>query len=372
MLSLLYLIPTLWFGDAAVAYQLGFQDPATTTMEGTYLFNLYLLFVIISIVIVVGWLLFSVLTNFTELDNSDVATFVHSNSVEIIWTTIPALILLSLASPSFSLLYSLDEISNPELTLKILGHQWYWAYEISDFNPNMLLLSYLRPTLWLNDADIPYQLVFQDPSTTAMESICLFNLHLLFVIIGIVFIICWLLFSVLISLIEGDKNDLVIFVFRHVLFLQSSQNSLFFVYLFISILYFVFNNIDITMCTPEESFDIPKMEELLIAHEGDLNLIKDNLKTIQESITQIADQGDLSKASSRAGMSSFEFKKIINKLMEEHKTAVDKKISNLVQETSSVDSKIIKAQADANHAIKMSYLAIGFSMVAILFMAVRK
>jgi cytochrome c oxidase subunit 2 len=40
--------------------------------------------------------------------------------------------LLSLASPS--LLYSLDEISNPELTLKILGHQWYWGYEISDFN----------------------------------------------------------------------------------------------------------------------------------------------------------------------------------------------------------------------------------------------
>jgi cytochrome c oxidase subunit 2 len=134
MLSLSYLIPNFWFGDAAVAYQLGFQDPATTTMEGIYLFNLHLLFVIISIVIVVGWLLFSVLTNFTEFDNSEVATFVHSNPVEIIWTTIPALILLSLASPSFSLLYSLDEISNPELTLKILGHQWYWSYEISDFN----------------------------------------------------------------------------------------------------------------------------------------------------------------------------------------------------------------------------------------------
>jgi cytochrome c oxidase subunit 2 len=45
----------------------------------------------------------------------------------------PALILLSLASPSFSLLYSLDEISSPELTLKILGHQWYWSYETTDF-----------------------------------------------------------------------------------------------------------------------------------------------------------------------------------------------------------------------------------------------
>jgi cytochrome c oxidase subunit 2 len=124
----------LIFGDTPVEYQLGFQDPATTTMEGIYLFNLHLLFVIISIVIVVGWLLFSVLVNFTEFDNSNVVTFVHSNTVEIIWTIIPAFILITLASPSFSLLYSLDEISNPELTLKILGHQWYWSYEVSDFN----------------------------------------------------------------------------------------------------------------------------------------------------------------------------------------------------------------------------------------------
>lgn len=123
-----------WLGDSAVLNQTGFQDPATTTMEGIYIFNIHLLFVIIGIVVFVGWLLFLVLTNFTELNNSKVSDFTHSNSLEIIWTSIPALILLSLASPSFSLLYSLDEISNPELTLKILGHQWYWSYEISDFN----------------------------------------------------------------------------------------------------------------------------------------------------------------------------------------------------------------------------------------------
>ena len=72
--------------------------------------------------------------NFLEFDQSQVTDFTHSNVIEIVWTSVPALILLSLASPSFSLLYSLDEISNPELTLKILGHQWYWTYEISDYN----------------------------------------------------------------------------------------------------------------------------------------------------------------------------------------------------------------------------------------------
>jgi cytochrome c oxidase subunit 2 len=123
-----------WSGDSARMYQLGFQDPATTIMEGIYLFNLHLLFVIISIVLLVGWLLFVILQNFTELSNSKASKFTHNNTIEIVWTSMPALILLSLASPSFSLLYSLDEISNPELTLKILGHQWYWSYEISDFN----------------------------------------------------------------------------------------------------------------------------------------------------------------------------------------------------------------------------------------------
>ena len=125
---------TYWFGDSSSAYQLGFQDPATTVMEGIYLFNLHLLFVIIGIVLLVGWLLFAILRNFTELDNSVASKFTHNNTIEIIWTSLPAFILLSLASPSFSLLYSLDEISNPELTIKILGHQWYWSYEISDFN----------------------------------------------------------------------------------------------------------------------------------------------------------------------------------------------------------------------------------------------
>ena len=122
-----------WFGDIGSEYQSGFQDPATTIMEGIYLFNLHLLFIIIGIVILVAWLLFLVLKNFTELNNTNVTNFHHNNQIEIIWTSIPALVLLSIASPSFSLLYSLDEISNSELTLKILGHQWYWSYEISDF-----------------------------------------------------------------------------------------------------------------------------------------------------------------------------------------------------------------------------------------------
>jgi heme/copper-type cytochrome/quinol oxidase subunit 2 len=65
-------------------YQLGFQDPATSTMEGIFLFNLHLLFVIISIVLLVAWLLFIILKNFTELNSSIIQIFTHSNTIEII------------------------------------------------------------------------------------------------------------------------------------------------------------------------------------------------------------------------------------------------------------------------------------------------
>ena len=109
-----------WFGDCSTMYQLGFQDPATSTMEGIFLFNLDLFFVIISIVFLVAWLIFILLKNFIDSNNSIVQTSSHSNMLNIIWTSIPALILLSLVSPLFSLPHNFDEIlPNPELTLTL-------------------------------------------------------------------------------------------------------------------------------------------------------------------------------------------------------------------------------------------------------------
>jgi cytochrome c oxidase subunit 2 len=123
-----------YYADSPEYFKINFQDPATTTMEGLFLFNLHLLFIIISIILLVSWLIFLITKNFIETEFDSILPFTHSNILEIVWTSIPALVLLSLSSPSFSLLYSFDEISNPELTLKVLGHQWYWSYETSDFN----------------------------------------------------------------------------------------------------------------------------------------------------------------------------------------------------------------------------------------------
>lgn len=120
------------FFDVAEQWQLGFQDPATPVMEGIINFHHDLMYFLIIITIFVCWILFRIIFMFSENKNPIAETFVHGSTIEIIWTSIPALILLIIAIPSFALLYSMDEIIYPLITIKVIGSQWYWTYEYSD------------------------------------------------------------------------------------------------------------------------------------------------------------------------------------------------------------------------------------------------
>lgn len=71
--------------------------------------------------------------HFIHYKNPVPSTVVHGTTLEIVWTLIPALVLVVIAVPSFALLYSVDEIVDPALTVKVIGHQWYWSYEYSDY-----------------------------------------------------------------------------------------------------------------------------------------------------------------------------------------------------------------------------------------------
>lgn len=125
----------VWGLDAPQSFQTSLQEPSSVYMEGLIAFNYKLLALIVSIVVLVGWLLWNTLENSIEFSNLQSSNkFSHSNKLEITWTTVPALILLGLSSPSFSLLFSMDEVTQPDMTLKIFGYQWYWSYEMSDFN----------------------------------------------------------------------------------------------------------------------------------------------------------------------------------------------------------------------------------------------
>lgn len=73
----------------------------------------------------------------------------NGQTIEIIWTIIPAIVLIFVALPSLRLLYLLDEIRTPIVTLKTIGHQWYWRYEYSDFN-NIEFDSYIIPVNEIN------------------------------------------------------------------------------------------------------------------------------------------------------------------------------------------------------------------------------
>ena len=134
--------------DAAESWQFGIQDPATPIAEGMLFFHNYLMFYVIAIGLFVYWMLYASMQTSSAISSK----FSHSNTLEIVWTIIPAVILVFIAVPSFSLLYSLDELSEPAITLKIIGHQWYWSYEYSDYLESMYASSdlafdsYMIPT----------------------------------------------------------------------------------------------------------------------------------------------------------------------------------------------------------------------------------
>ena len=90
------------------------------------------MFYLVVIAVLVFWMLTSVLVSFGS--NSIPHTHsTHGTVIELIWTITPALVLLAIALPSFRLLYLMDEVVLPGLTIKVLGNQWFWSYEYCDY-----------------------------------------------------------------------------------------------------------------------------------------------------------------------------------------------------------------------------------------------
>jgi cytochrome c oxidase subunit 2 len=119
--------------DPARNGQLGFQTPASPIAEGIIAFHDDLMVFLTLILCFVLYILTICLVRFGfNNQNGAPQRLIHAATLEIIWTIIPALILIAIAIPSFSLLYSVDEIVEPLFTVKIVGHQWYWSYEFLD------------------------------------------------------------------------------------------------------------------------------------------------------------------------------------------------------------------------------------------------
>nr|YP_009243410.1 cytochrome c oxidase subunit II [Helcystogramma macroscopa]AJF22790.1 cytochrome c oxidase subunit II [Helcystogramma macroscopa]AMR57155.1 cytochrome c oxidase subunit II [Helcystogramma macroscopa] len=119
------------------------QNSNSPLMEQIIFFHDHTLIILLMITILVGYLMMSLF--FNKYINR---FLLEGQMIELIWTIMPAITLIFIALPSLRLLYLLDELNNPLITLKSIGHQWYWSYEYSDFN-NIEFDSYMIPSIEL-------------------------------------------------------------------------------------------------------------------------------------------------------------------------------------------------------------------------------
>jgi cytochrome c oxidase subunit II len=123
-------------------WQLNFQPAASPVMEMIESLHDLLLFIIVAISAFVLGLLAYACVRYRAHRNQVASRRTHNSVLEIAWTAIPVLILVVIAIPSFKLLYFMDRAANPEMTLKAIGHQWYWSYEYPD-NGNFTFDAYM-------------------------------------------------------------------------------------------------------------------------------------------------------------------------------------------------------------------------------------
>ncbi len=120
--------------DAPQPWEIGFQDSAAPGFTGIVELHNTIFFYLIVICVSVFWLLGSIMYHYNYKKNPIIHKYLnHGTLIELIWTITPALVLIAIAFPSFRLLYLLDEVISPTVTIKVTGHQWYWSYEYSDY-----------------------------------------------------------------------------------------------------------------------------------------------------------------------------------------------------------------------------------------------
>nr|ACL50734.1 cytochrome oxidase subunit II [Synuchus vivalis] len=118
---------------------LNFQDGGAPLMEQLSFFHDHTLMILGMITALVSYLMGSLVFN-----KNINRYLLEGQTIEVIWTILPAITLVFIALPSLRLLYLLEEVINPLITIKSIGHQWYWSYEYSDFK-NSEFDSYMIP-----------------------------------------------------------------------------------------------------------------------------------------------------------------------------------------------------------------------------------
>jgi len=139
MRSKYYLFVLFFIISNAQAYsphnwQMYLQEPASPVMEEMVKFHDFLHYITSGIVLLVFILIAYVCIRFSKKNNPVPSKTSSNILLEIIWTIIPIIILVIIAIPSIRILYFAEQKINPDITLKVVGHQWYWQYEYPEHN----------------------------------------------------------------------------------------------------------------------------------------------------------------------------------------------------------------------------------------------
>lgn len=113
-------------------WQMGFQEPHSSSAERIFAFHDLLLYIESGIVIFVLIIMATIIIRFNSKSNPLPSKTSHNTLLEVVWTLLPILILVGISVPSLKLLYFTDRTPNPELTIKVTGNQWYWTYGYPD------------------------------------------------------------------------------------------------------------------------------------------------------------------------------------------------------------------------------------------------
>ena len=113
-------------------WEVDFQTALSPSMERIVDFNLMVTIIIVIITAFVFGLMAWIVVRYNKKRNPVPSKTTHNTMLEVIWTVVPVIILLVIAVPSFRLLYFTDRVEDADMTLKAIGHQWYWSYEYPD------------------------------------------------------------------------------------------------------------------------------------------------------------------------------------------------------------------------------------------------
>ncbi len=115
-------------------WQLWFQKPMSPVAEQVYDFNVLLLWIEGAIILFVLGIMVYIVIKFNAKANPTPSKTTHNTLLEVAWTGLPILILVAIAIPSLKLLYYADRTNDAEMTLKVIGNQWFWTYEYPDYD----------------------------------------------------------------------------------------------------------------------------------------------------------------------------------------------------------------------------------------------